>query len=119
MSLEKLRDAAADLLDDLETRGEVDDLSSEDMRSMFESSAAIIHIFENNPDVGHLVLGKELDRTLLILKTIAVTVHKAKPLREKLEDVTGCMEWYECVDVISALHESLNEEMEDALLNEE
>lgn len=113
MSLEKLRDTAADLLDDLETRGDLDDLSSEDMRSMFESAASIVYIFENNLDIGHLVLGKEFDRTLLILKTIAVTLHKAKPLKERLEDVTGAIEWYECIDVISALIEVLNEEMEE------
>ncbi len=114
MSLIQLKGAVADLLDDLETRGDIDDLSYADMDGMFGTTATIIGILERDQDMGHLVLGRELQHTILILKTMAVTLHKAKPLKERIEDVTGMLDWYECVDIVSDLNNSLDEELEES-----
>jgi len=110
MSLIQLKGAVADLLDDLETRGDIDDLCYADMDSMFGCAATIVSILERDQDMGHLVLGGELERTMTVLKTIAVTLHRAKPLKERLEDVTGMLDWYECVDIVSDLNDALDEE---------
>lgn len=112
MSLIQLKGAVADLLDDLETRGDINDLCYEDMDSMFGTSATIVSILEREQDMGHLVLGKEFQHAILTLKTIAVTLYRAKPLKERLEDVTGALDWYECIDVLSDLNNALDEEIE-------
>jgi len=115
MSLIQLKGAVADLLDDLETRGDIEDLNYADMDSMFGCAATIVSILEREQDMGHLVLGGELQHAVVVLKTIAVTLYRAKPLKERLEDVTGMLDWYECVDVVANLNDALDEEIEESV----
>ncbi len=114
MSIEKLKGEVADLLDTLETAGDVCDLDSYSMQSAFENAARVIHMLEGNRDLGHLVLGRDLDHTMLILKGMAVTLYKAKDLQDRLEDITGFVDWYEVTDVVDSLNNAIDEEVDHA-----
>ncbi|MCK5291841.1 MAG: hypothetical protein KAR39_07485 [Thermoplasmata archaeon] len=107
MSIEIVAGHTADLLDLLETHGDIEDLGSYEMKALRDSAGAVVHILEEDRGLGHLVLGRELDHTLHSLKTLAVSMHKAISVKDRLEDIVNMVDQYELHDMVNDLHDAL------------
>lgn len=110
MSIEAVAGHTADLLDLLETHGDIEDLGSYEMKALFDCAGAIVYMLEEDRDLGYLVLGRELDHTLHSLKTLAITMHKAISVKDRLEDIVNMVDQYELHDITSDLHNALQNE---------
>ena len=109
MSIEQLTRVTGDLSETLATCGEFDSMDTYELGNVFGEVAAIISILEKEPELGHLCLGNDLEFNLITLKTAAVSVNRAIPLKEKLEDLLGTTDWYEIQEIVDKLYENLIE----------
>ena len=77
------------------------------METMLESVAKIIVIFEEDELTADRVLGSDARIYMATLKNIAVSLHKAKPVRERLENLLGALDWWSTEELIEDLHSNL------------
>jgi hypothetical protein len=102
-----LTTATDDLYDIFQCCGDFDTMDSNDMQTMLESVAKIIVILEEDEFTAERVLGNNAKICMTSLKTIAVTLYKAKPIREKLENLIGSLDWWSTEELIEDLHGNL------------
>lgn len=110
MSIEKLKLATGDLMETLSTVGEFADMDSHELEHTFGDIAAIILILEEQPELGHLCLGRDLEYNLISLKTAAIVIHKTVPLKENVEEMLGATDWYEIQEIVDKLYDALEED---------
>ncbi len=96
-----------DLYDIFQNCGDYDSMDSNDMETMLESVAKIIVIFEEDELTAERVLGNNARICMTSLKHIAVCLHKAKPVRERLENLLGALDWWSTEELIEDLHSNL------------
>lgn len=105
--LAELTILAENLYEAIQYGGDFDSINSEEMRNMLEYSAKIVVILEQDNITAERVLGKNAREYIMRLKTIAVTLHKAKPMKEKLEDILGNLDWWDTQTIVEDLQDNL------------
>jgi len=105
MSIKKLTDLAHHLHDIADNLGDIEDLNVADLETLRDTAAEMVTIFEKDEELYMLVAGKSERAIGNDLKLLAVTCHKALPLREQLDNILGAIDWWDFNDTALELSE--------------
>lgn len=113
MEIKKLQDNVAHLHDMVQSGGDLMDADAGFLTDMLEHTGQIILNLESDPELAKMVLTGTKERSYMLdLKTLAVAVAKAIPLKEKLDDILGGIDWWDLSDMVDDLYETVGWEVD-------
>jgi hypothetical protein len=103
MSIKQLRDLTGGLAYTIDDIGDIENASIVDLEQIRNYAGDILLIFEKDNELYHTLTHAYDGSIKNDLKTLAVVCHKALPLKDRLDQILGIVDWWDLNDMSQSL----------------